>query len=132
MASAMDDTHLIMDSIAWLCGEMGEISIEKGKSALGAKMYTIEGKMKSKAARASLGRLNNDSLITMLNEGLDTRIDENKNLHIRLDLSRLVRGEAVLSGTSNASVAKGKFKLEVYPGQDPTSVAENVISKIVG
>ena len=61
-ASAVDDTALIVDSMQWLCGDSVEISIESEKSALGAIMYTIVGKMNSKASKESLGRVCNDSL----------------------------------------------------------------------
>ena len=130
-ASAVDDTALIVDSMQWLCGDSVEISIESEKSALGAIMYTIVGKMNSKASKEPLGRVCNDSLKEILSNGIASRVDENKNLHIRLGLASLVRGEAVVAGPSGSPVAKGKFKLEVYPGQEAASVAESVIAKMV-
>tara|TARA_B100000686_G_scaffold117748_1_gene124937 strand:+ start:2770 stop:3144 length:375 start_codon:yes stop_codon:yes gene_type:complete len=122
--------ELITESVKWLCGLKEGVSVNKVKSALGATMYTIECKMGAKHARNSLGRINGDSLSSIL-VGIDSLIDEDKILHIRLDLGRLVMGEGVVIGDDIGTVAKGRFKLEVYPGQDPSSVAMELIEDLV-
>ena len=68
----------------------------------------------------------------MIDNGLDRRVDEDKFLHVRLKLERLVQGQGVISDNSQESVAKGKFKLEVYPGQDSVEVAENLLLGLIG
>ena len=130
-ASAVDDVELIADSIKWLCGGDEGIMVKRGKSALGAPMYTIECKMKPRIAMHSLERINSESLSSMLDFGLASQIDNDKILHIRIDLDSLVRGEAIVVRNNLGPVAKGRFKLEVYPGQDPASVAERLIEKLV-
>ena len=95
-------------------------------------MQTISVKMKGKQARLSLGMLEKESLREILENGLDKRIDDDKFLHIRLSLGRLVQGIGALSGNTDEPVAKGKFKLEVYPGQEPIDVAEKILGLLLG
>ncbi|HJM24255.1 MAG TPA: RNA-binding domain-containing protein [Candidatus Thalassarchaeaceae archaeon] len=130
-ASAVDDSKVISDALSWLSGGESEIICQKEKSALGAPMQTISVKMKSKQAMLSLGRVEMDSLSSILEVGLESRIDDDKFLHIRLDLGRLVQGEGVVSQNSKIPSAKGKFKLEVYPGQEAIDVAEKLIERLV-
>ena len=131
-ASAVDDVRLITDSIVWLCGDDEAVEVKREKSALGAPMYIIECKMKSRKAKESLARINAESLSSMLDLGLTPLIDKDKILHIRVDLESLVRGEAIVLQNNSGPVAKGRFKLEVYPGQEPTTVAERFIEELVG
>tara|TARA_B100001250_G_scaffold20986_2_gene17759 strand:- start:4779 stop:5249 length:471 start_codon:yes stop_codon:yes gene_type:complete len=131
-ASAVDECNVIEDSLIWLSGGTSEIVVHKEKSTLGAPMQTIGVKMKGKQALSSLGRLENESLVSMIDNGLDRRVDEDKFLHVRLKLERLVQGQGVISDNSQESVAKGKFKLEVYPGQDSVEVAENLLLGLIG
>ena len=130
-ASAVDECKVIEDAVTWLSGGSSEIVIHKEKSTLGAPMQTISVKMKGKQALSSLARLENDSLVSMLEGGLDERVDEDKFLHVRLKLDRLVQGQGVISQDSHESVAKGKFKLEVYPGQDSIEIAENLLMGLI-
>jgi RNA binding exosome subunit len=88
--------------------------------------------MKGKQALLSLGMLEKKSLRIILENGLDERIDDDKFLHIRLSLGRLVQGIGVLSMNKDEPVAKGKFKLEVYPGQEPIDVAEKILGLLIG
>ncbi|MBR79482.1 MAG: hypothetical protein CMA88_01675 [Euryarchaeota archaeon] len=129
-ASSVDDLELITDSVKWLCGEEDAVSVNKGKSALGATMHTIMCKMGAKHAKHSLGRIDGDSLSSIL-DSIGSLIDEDKILHIRLDLGRLVMGEGRVVRENCGTVAKGRFKLEVYPGQDPASVATELIEDLL-
>ena len=52
--------------------------------------------------------------------------------HIRISLEKLVQGRGVISNNSEESVAKGKFKLEVYPGQEMIEVAEDLLMRLIG
>ena len=131
-ASAVDECEVIEESLSWLSGGESNIIIEKEKSTLGAPMQTIRVKMKSKAALSSLEILEKDSLVAMLENGVGSRVDEDKFLHIRLSLERLVQGRGVVSNNSEESVAKGKFKLEVYPGQETIEVAEDLLMRLIG
>jgi len=131
-ASAVDECEVIEESLSWLSGGESNIIIEKENSTLGAPMQTIRVKMKSKAALSSLEILEKDSLVAMLENGVGSRVDEDKFLHIRLSLERLVQGRGVVSNNSEESVAKGKFKLEVYPGQETIEVAEDLLMRLIG
>ena len=131
-ASAVDEWKVIEDAVSWLSGGSSEIVVHKEKSTLGAPMQTISVKMKGKQALSSLARLENESLVSMLENGLGDRVDEDKFLHVRLKLERLVQGKGVVSQDSHETVAKGKFKLEVYPGQDSIEVAENLLMGLLG
>ena len=128
-ASAVDDLELISDSLKWLSDDIEGVNTERIKSALGAPMYCIECRMNSKKARESLGKIGQDSLNSLLSSGIGLKIDEDKVLHIRLDLGSLVRGKPVLARESGVSVVKGRFKLEVYPGQDASTIAERLIKE---
>ena len=131
-ASAVDQCNVIGDALNWLSGGTSEIVVLKEKSTLGAPMQTISVKMKGKQALSSLGRLENESLVSILENELDSRVDEDKFLHLMLNLEMLVQGKGVISHNSRESVAKGKFKLEVYPGQDSIEVAENLLIGLIG
>lgn len=129
--SSVDDFELITESLEWLSGEESEIIIENEKSALGAPMKTIWVKMKSKYSKKSLQRLEKSSLIQLLEGGLSRRIDEHKFLHIRISLEKLVRGMATVDYDQGDAIVKGKFKLEVYPGQKAIDIAEELVAGLI-
>ncbi len=130
-ASAVDESKVIAEALSWLSGGESEIIVHKENSTLGAPMQTISVKMKGKQALLSLGMLEKESLRIILENGLDERIDDDKFLHIRLSLGRLVQGIGVLSMNKDDPVAKGKFKLEVYSGQEPIDVAEKLLGLLI-
>jgi len=131
-ASAVDEVNVIEDALSWLSGGLSEIITQKENSTLGAPMQTISVKMKGKQALSSLARMENESLVSMLEKGLPNRVDEDKFLHVRLSLGKLVQGQGVISQNSDEPVAKGKFKLEVYPGQKANEVAEDLLIGLIG
>ena len=130
-ASAVDDIRVIEDSLAWLCGDGVSISTQKEKSTLGAPMYTISSSMTGKQSMFSLGRLERVSIEEILLSGLESRIDEHKFLHLRIDLAALSMGKGELSLNKDTMVAKGRFKLEVYPGQSAYEVARSIFEGLV-
>ena len=95
-ASAVDEGKVIEESLIWLCGGRSEIMIHKENSTLGAPMQTISVKMKGRDAIYSLERLERESLVSILENGLGSRVDEDKFLHIRLRLDRLVQGIGII------------------------------------
>ncbi len=130
-ASAVDESKVIADALRWLSGDGTEVDVQKENSTLGAPMQRISVRMNGRQALMSLGRLEKKSLRTIQKNGLDERIDDDKFLHIRLNLGLLVQGIGSISSTKNAPVAKGKFKLEVYPGQEPKDVAEKFLNQLI-
>ena len=129
-ASAVDNITLITDSLGWLCGDRDKVGVQRIKSALGAPMFCLECKLKSKFAKDSLRKINPDSLLELLSEGLNSRIDEDNVLHIRIGLDGLVMGTPCIVRNKKYGIVKGNFKLEVYPGQIPSDIAEALIKEV--
>jgi len=94
-------------------------------------MYTISSSMTGKQSMSSLGRLERFSIEEILLSGVESRIDEHKFLHLRIDLAALSRGKGELSLNNDTMVAKGRFKLEVYPGQSACEVARGIFEGLV-
>lgn len=130
-ASAVDDIEIIAEAMLWLAGSESEISINHSKSAHGSPMVSIISTMKKKVAVASLCKFGEEQIFTIIDEDLAARIDEDKVLHIRASLSKLVSGEASLECERNGPVVKGTFKLEVYPNEDVFSVAEKFLRDLI-
>ena len=80
----------------------------------------------------ALARLGDEVLEGLLDEGVSRRIDDEKVMHVRIRLSNLVRGEIVIISEDDAvSVAKGQFKIESYPGSEPSDViTETILSML--
>ena len=130
-ASAVDDIQVIEDSLVWLCGDGVTISTQKEKSTLGAPMYTIYANMTAKQTMFSLGRLEKVSIEGILDSGVESRLDEDKFLHLRIDLAALSRGKGEVTLDKDKMVAKGRFKLEVYPGQSAYEVARSIFEGLI-
>ena len=130
-ASAVDDLSVIEDSLAWLGGDGASVSLQKEKSTLGAPMYTFFTSMTTKQSLFSLGRLERDSIEEILDLGLESRIDEDKFLHLRICLGALTRGKVEVSYDKDRPVVKGKFKLKVYPGETEYEVARSIFEGLI-
>ncbi len=132
-ASAVDDLGLLEESLRWLAGDYCEMTVERDKSWHGSEQIVLETTTKrKKAALKALSRLGDGVLKGLLDEGVSKRIDDEKNMHIRIRLSDLVRGEVVLvSGDKSVAAAKGQFKIEAYPGSEPSDViSETILSML--
>tara|TARA_Y100000758_G_C15930633_1_gene378630 strand:- start:258 stop:695 length:438 start_codon:yes stop_codon:yes gene_type:complete len=132
-ASAVDDLVLLEESLRWLTGDYCEMTVERDKSWHGSEQTVLETTTKrKKAALKALSRLGDEVLKGLLDEGVSKRIDDEKNMHIKIRLSDLVRGEVVLvSRDKSVTAAKGKFKIEAYPGSDPSDViTETILSML--
>ena len=132
-ASAVDDLALLEGSLRWLAGENCEMAVERGKSWHGSEQTILEATTKRKKdALQALARLGDEALVGLLKEGVSKRIDDEKVMHIRIGLSRLVRGEVALVTEDDAvATAKGQFKIEAYPGSEPSVViTETILSML--
>ena len=128
--SELDDSALIIESIKWIAGESALINIENGKSIHGAKQKTIIAKVESKRESCeSFLRLGKAVLTEILGDDITKRIDENKNFHIRIDVSNLVSKEININCNKEKLVAKGIFKIECYPGDSPEGKILELIKK---
>ena len=105
----------------WFTGGMAEISREKVRSYHGVRMTMLKAQIqKKKAARQSIANLGSGLLGELArSEDLHERIDEENNLHVRLNLSSLVSG----SIESATEIVKALLVLVELP----LSVAVNTI-----
>ena len=132
-ASALDNMDLLEDSLKWISGKKSTINRSKDKSFHGSEQYSIVARtQKRKEAIESLKKIGSEVLTVILNEGIEKRIDESKNLHIRLEISKLVAGEISLANKkTTSSTVKGKFKIESYPGEETSEVITKLIETIL-
>ena len=131
--SAVDEVSLIEQSLRWLTGEGCEVNSEKGKSWHGSEQTIIETSVSGrKASLHALSRLGKESLQQLLDEGISSRLDADKVLHIRISLAELVCGEVSLVREGNGEpTVKGRFKVESYPGQEIESVTIELIHELI-
>ena len=100
--SAVDDVSLIEQSLRWLTGQACEVNLEKGKSWHGSEQTIIETSVSGrKASSHALSRLGKEGLQQLLDEGVSSRLDADKVLHIRISLAELVCGEVSLVREGN-------------------------------
>ena len=130
--SAMDDLEIIQSAMKQLSAVNSEVSWEKSKSYHGSPQTILEMRINNKKnAKQSLELLGRSLLNQLVENGIESQIDDDKNFHIRLSLSSLVAGKLRLAeGSEWTSAVKGKYKIESYPGQDPGEVLLELISKI--
>tara|TARA_A100001037_G_scaffold8903_1_gene8762 strand:- start:11417 stop:11806 length:390 start_codon:yes stop_codon:yes gene_type:complete len=128
----MDDLEIIQSAMKQLSAVNSEVSREKSKSYHGSPQTILEMRINNKKnAKQSLELLGKSLLNQLVENGIESQIDDDKNLHIRLSLSSLVAGKLSLAeGSEWTSAVKGKYKIESYPGQDPSEVLLGLISKI--
>ena len=128
----MDDLEIIQSAMKQLSAVNSEVSWEKSKSYHGSPQTILEMRINNKKnAKKSLELLGKSLLNQLVENGIESQIDDDKNLHIRLSLSSLVAGKLRLAeGSEWTSAVKGKYKIESYPGQEPSEVLLELISKI--
>ncbi len=128
----MDDLEIIQSAMKQLSAVNSEVSWEKSKSYHGSPQTILEMRINNKKnAKQSLELLGKSLLNQLVGNGIESQIDDDKNFHIRLSLSSLVAGKLRLAeGSEWTSAVKGKYKIESYPGQDPSEVLLELISEI--
>ena len=128
----MDDLEIIQSAMKQLSAVNSEVSWEKSKSYHGSPQTILEMRINNKKnAKQSLELLGKSVLDQLVENGIESQIDDDKNFHIRLSLSSLVAGKLRLAeGSEWTSAVKGKYKIESYPGQEPSEVLLELISKI--
>lgn len=128
-ACELDDISLIQKSLEWLSGIDDCVVWERDKSFHGPPISTgIVRIGRKKLARESLGRLGSETLLQLLSEGIEKRIDDDKNLHLRISLSKLVKGEVRLCLRDRSETfVKGIFKIESYPGDNHLNIITDLV-----
>ena len=125
--TAIDDVDLVRSAIQWLTGPEGDVVTENDSTHHGGKQHRIRVVFNRPGpARRALARLG-PHLLQELGRTAHTRIDGEKRLHFRLDLTDLVCGLIRLG--SKGPVIKGRFKLQVQPGEGSEAVADRLISE---
>jgi RNA binding exosome subunit len=72
------------------------------------------------------------TLSDLRSAGIADLIDEDKTLHVRIDIDELVQGRISLATEKTRKFAvKGRFKIESYPGQEPVEILNQLIDDIV-
>ena len=128
----MDDLEIIQSAMKQLSAVNSEVTREKSKSYHGYPQTILEMRINNKKnATQSLELLGKSVFDQLVENGIESQIDDDKNFHIRLSLSSLVAGKLRLAeGSEWTSAVKGKYKIESYPGQEPSEVLLELISKI--
>ena len=128
----MDDLEIIQSAMKQLSAVNSEVNWEKSKSYHGSPQTILEMRINNKKnAKQSLELLGRSLLNQLVENGIESQIDDDKIFHIRLSLSSLVAGKLSLAeGSEWTSAVKGKYKIESYPGQDPGEILLELISKI--
>jgi len=128
----MDELEIIQSAMKQLSAVNSEVSWEKSKSYHGSPQTILEMRINNKKnAKQSLELLGKSLLNQLVENGIESQIDDDKIFHIRLSLSSLVAGKLRLAeGSEWTSAVKGKYKIESYPGQNPSEVLLELISKI--
>ena len=94
-ACELDDIALIQKSLEWLSGIEDCVVWERDKSFHGPPISTgIVRIGRKKLARESLGRLGSETLLQLLSEGIEKRIDDDKNLHLGSLFLNLSKGKS--------------------------------------
>ena len=130
-ASGVEDEYLHASALSWLVGDDDAVEVERMDSYHGSPIHIIRAELKRRGpATKSLSRLGVDVLQSLEDE-LDSRMDENNVIHIRLDLLNLLAGKVKLTKPGNRITIKGKAKLEVYPGDKVSEVAKDTLEKAI-
>ena len=128
-ASGLEDEVVVDDALAWLVGDSEAVSIEETTSYHGSSVHLVTAVLERKGpATRSLSRLGVEVLSQLENE-LDSRMDENNVIHIRLDLLDLLAGKVSLTTPGGRPTLKGRTKLQVYPGDDAREIAIETLGK---
>jgi RNA binding exosome subunit len=87
---------------------------------------------RKKGAKQAFLRMGSVVLSDLRSSGIADLIDEDKTLHVRVDIDELVQGRISLAtGKARKFAVKGRFKIESYPGQEPVEILNQLIDDIV-
>ena len=131
ISSAVDDVDMMALAMESVLPEGVEIEWENVKSHHGARQTMLRSRLnRKKDIRGSMSMVQKDLWNSILKMGVESRIDESKFLHARLNLQKFVAGEHVLAskGRSRHSV-KLRIKIECYPGQEIIDEATTLLNR---
>ena len=128
-ASGLEDEVLIANALSWLVGDSEAVSIEETTSFHGSSVHLVTAVLEQKGpATRSLSRLGSE-VLSQIEKELDSRMDEDNVIHIRLDLLDLLAGKISLTTPGERPTIKGRTKLQVYPGDNAHDIAIETLAK---
>lgn len=130
-ASGLEDEYIHAAALSWITGDDELVEIERMNSFHGSPIHVVTAEIKRRTkATKSLARLGSEVLESLKSE-LDSRLDEENVLHIRLDLLDLLSGKITLTFPGDRPTIKGRAKLEVYPGNEAIEIASSTLEKAI-
>ncbi len=127
IASGLQDINLITKSLEWLCNKKEIVEIEKTTSYHGSPITLMKIKLSRSQSRMTLSRLGGDILNKLIEESED-RLDDENRLHFRLNQNELVKGK-ISMGNINENSIKIIAKIEVYPGEQPLTILQKLLTE---
>ncbi|MGB0475875.1 MAG: RNA-binding domain-containing protein [Candidatus Poseidoniaceae archaeon] len=123
-AHELQDIDLVTQALEWLTET--DWDVDMTTSYHGPKVAMLSTQIKKNKQLESFTQKLEPHHATLLSE-LDSRLDENNVLHLRLNLESVLAQEIELTQSSeNAPVIKVRIKLAVYPGQDVEAIAAEI------
>ena len=123
-AHELQDIDLVTQALEWLTET--DWDVDMTTSYHGPKVAMLSTQIKKNKQLESFTQKLEPHHATLLSE-LDSRLDENNVLHLRLNLESVLAQEIELTQSSeNAPVIKVRIKLAVYPGQDVEAIAAKI------
>ena len=131
ISSAVDDVDMMALALESVLPESVEIEWENVKSHHGARQTMLRSRInRKKDIRGSMSLVQRGFWDSILKMGVESRMDDSKFLHARLDLQKFVAGEHVLaSRTRSRHSVKLRIKIECYPGQNIIDEAISLLSR---
>ncbi len=123
-AHELQDIDLVTQALEWLTET--EWNADMTTSYHGPRVAMLSTQIKKNKQIESFVEKLRPHHPTILSE-LDTRLDENNVIHLRLNLESVI-GQRVelISSTDKDPVIKVRIKLAVYPGQEIDEIATDI------
>ena len=123
-AHELQDIDLVTQALEWLTETVW--SVDMTTSYHGPRVAMLSTQIKKNKQIDSFVEKLQPHHATILSE-LDTRLDENNVIHLRLNLESVI-GQMVelISSTDSDPVIKIRIKLAVYPGQEVEAIAADI------
>ena len=123
-AHELQDIDLVTQALEWLTET--EWNVDMTTSYHGPRVAMLSTQIKKNKQIESFVEKLRPHHPTIFSE-LDTRLDENTVIHLRLNLESVI-GQRVelISSTDRDPVIKVRIKLAVYPGQEVDEIAADI------
>lgn len=125
-AHELQDIDLVTEALQWFTGT--EWDVDMTSSYHGPKVALLRTHVqKNKLVSEFVQRLGKDNS-KLIQEQLEQRMDENNVIHARFDLENIIGQVVSLTPQDHdGPVIKVRMKVAVYPGQNATEIATQVL-----